>query len=129
MIEAMKTSPKLLVSALGLAISPWILAEATLGEDSALIAVRWATLIGLGSFPLLIAVYWSGFRGEVVDSIRSIAYSFAAKFVILAGASLLMHVYFGVDVLIFTSLLFFLLFSLTFFAIYLARRAANPGGH
>lgn len=128
MIETIKTSPKLLASALGVGMLPWVLAEAILGGEPALSAVRWATLIGLVSFPLLVAVYWNGFRGEVVDTIRSIGYSFAAKFAILAGSSLLVYGYFAVNVLVFTTLLFFLLFSLTFFAIYLARRAASPGG-
>lgn len=121
MIERMRSKPKLLVGILLVVGVPWLFLEGVLSQHRLILSVRLAVASGLFFFPLLYILYRYALSGDVTQSLKSVGLSFLIKGAFLVGTTAIFYVLFQIQPIIYTTLLFFVIFSLTFFAISLAR--------
>ncbi len=83
-------------------------------------SVRWAVIVGVLGFPLLWQVYRLGLFGPVKSTLLWVGVAVVYKLALILLTSLAIFVWLEGDVIVYSFLLFFLLFGLTFVAIYLA---------
>ena len=98
----------------------WVLGEYFLETDELVWSLRWAWIVGLGAYPLLWQIYRIGLHGTMKQTILCVGLSIIYKLSVIVLTAAILFVWFTIDVIVYSFLLFFLLFGLSFFAIYLA---------
>jgi hypothetical protein len=88
-------------------------------------SVRWGIGVGLLAAPGLFYLYRRGLSGGITASFKAIGANMAYKMAVLVATPFLVTYVSSIHVFVYESLLFFVLFSLGFLAIYHARRTVT----
>lgn len=86
-------------------------------------SARVALPLGWAGYPLMYLIYRRGLSGEMTDTMKAIGYNFGVKALWLIATPLIVVQFTTIHIVLYEFLLFFVLFSLSFLAIYHARES------